>query len=121
MSDLQARDSVEFVRIGYFDACTDFTVGFWRGDCEDLKKAVGTVKAYNDFSSVRVNKAIDKVREALADKIQSYRFGREGSPVLYIIPYGEASEILDAVKIAFAGTRYDEFGVSREAVRIWWD
>ena len=75
-----SRDDVEFVRIGYNDACTNFTVRFHRHDLDTFKKAVRAAGQYNAFEPTNVLKAFAKI-EKLVDQVS---FGREGSPVMYI-------------------------------------
>src|SRR5579863_9750881 len=82
-----ARDTVEFVRIGYHDACINFTVQFreFSGTevpCRfsELKQAIQAAGQYNEFEPSKVNKALDSI----SNFIEQVQFGREGSPVMYL-------------------------------------
>lgn len=122
------RDSVEFVRIGYNDACINFLVKFDRYDFDNLRKAIKNVDEYNEFQGAKVAAAFKKI-EHLA---LSASFGREGSPVLYIRLRREDAEVpgtgavigADEVLKAMKSTLPDEADVERNdagMLRFWWD
>jgi hypothetical protein len=123
------RDHVNFVRIGYQDACTDFTVHFYLysgNGSEQLKDAIRAAGQYNDFSPARVIKAFDKI----AHMVDEASFGREGSPVLYLKLKSSVAPV-DAERLqrlqgeiiaAFKSAAADEAdAVSARTVRLWWD
>jgi hypothetical protein len=134
----QERDTRAFVAIGYNDACINFLVSFYRYDFRVLKECLSDVTEYNEYRGVKVAKAFEKI-ENLLDKAL---FGREGSPVLYLvlepnqrvgdtwIPK-EAKQIekeVELIKDAFESTGPDEFSrmdssmhYGDATVRLWWD
>jgi hypothetical protein len=130
------RDSVEFVRIGYHDACINFVVKFreWSGSTErftELKQAINAAGQYNEFEPSKVIRAIEQVC-CFIDEIQ---FGREGSPVMYLrlishIQDGEVwfkhsaktlRRIENVIKKAFSKTMFDEWSREGNVIRVWWD
>jgi hypothetical protein len=119
-----ARNSVEFVRIGFNDCCIFFTVGFYRHDFADFRLAVKAAGQYNNFDPRAVLKAFDKI----ADSLDRVYFGREGSPVMYLkVEHSEdPAEIerrLVAVEAAFGrGVEVDEMDrAGTRTLRCWWD
>src|ERR1019366_3292901 len=74
------RDHVNFVRVGYNDACTDFVVRFNKYDFDHLEQAIKNVGDYNEFNGAAVAKAFAKIKHL----VYNAEFGREGSPVLYL-------------------------------------
>lgn len=137
-----ARNTVEFVRIGYHDACIDFTVLFreFSGESKnrfaELKKAIHAAGQYNEFEPAKVVSALDKV----SNLIEQVQFGREGSPVLYLRLIAsvwstetetwrkysayELEGMEQRVKHAFANTVFDEWDRDKTdgvTIRVWWD
>jgi hypothetical protein len=134
------RDSVEFIRIGYHDACIDFTVKFrewsgslWTNRFMELKQAINAAGEYNEFDPSKVIKAIEQV-DTLIDEVQ---FGREGSPVMYLRlisgTWDEFSKTFRKhtsaklhnlekhIRVAFSDTAFDEWSRERNVIRVWWD
>jgi len=122
------RDYVEFVRLGFNDACDNFLVNFNRFEFDNLRKAIASVDSYNEFSGKRVAAAFKKI-EHLA---LSAEFGREGSPVLYIRLRRQDAEVpgtcepigAEEVLQAFKSTKVDEAGARPNdagLIRLWWD
>ena len=128
------RDKVAFIKIGFNDACTEFTVGFHRTEFEDLDKVFRNVQEYNEFQHLKVRKAFASVK----DLVYTARFGREASPVLYLKlnpglydsvsgeykTFGvvEMTEMIGQIRRAFSRARCDEFSVMPDgSIRIWWD
>lgn len=130
------RNDVEFVRIGYHDACINFLVTFRTYSREanrfaDLKKAVHAAGEYNEFSPSAVCAAISQASYL----VQTIQFGREGSPVMYLeinpgrfegdkyVEYTskELRAIELQVKGAFSDTRFDEWSRTGNTIRVWWD
>jgi hypothetical protein len=133
-----ARNNVEFVRIGYNDACIDFTVTFREFSLNtnrfaELKQAIRAAGQYNEFEPAKVIKAIEQV-DTLIDEVQ---FGREGSPVMYlrlirgvwdqsaktvnVYTTAKLRSIEKQIKGAFSETVFDEWSRDKLAIRIWWD
>lgn len=137
---LVQRDTREFVRIGYNDACINFRVQFSRYEFDELAQCIRNVTQYNAYQGVVVARAFEKIK-GLVNKAA---FGREGSPVLYLylnphewveaknewVKY--APEVMAAqveqVRKAFSKTEVDEFYTMDEGhndnlacVRLWWD
>ena len=120
MNNKAARNPVEFVRLGYHDMCTSFTVGFPSYDFDKLREAVLIAGNYNNFKPQEIVIALDKVMPLC------YRilFGREGSPVLYFDLKGtfeEREKSKELVKEAFEEEKHDEYDDTNNLVRIWWD
>jgi hypothetical protein len=120
------RDDVNFVWIGFNDASINWQVHFRRHDFDTFKKSVEAAGEYNNFNPVLIIEAVRKI-EPLVDM---FRFGREGSPVLYIT-LNDAKNA-DAVIAAFRNTSVDEcsvlhticdedFADTETTVRLWWD
>ena len=134
-----ARDTVEFVRIGYHDACINFTVQFREFSSNDrnrfaeLKQAIRAAGQYNEFEPSKVIGALDLV----SNFIEEIQFGREGSPVMYLrliaSTWDSASEtwhkhssktlrhIEGFIKGAFSNAVFDEFSREGNVIRVWWD
>lgn len=135
-----ARDTVEFVRIGYHDACIDFTVRFRESSLNEsnrfaeLKQAIRAAGSYNEFEPKKVIKALDLV----SNFIEEIQFGREGSPVMYLhiisAVWDATSEtwckrspktlrhIESVIKGVFSNAAaFDEFSRDGNVIRIWWD
>lgn len=136
-----ARDTVEFVRIGYHDACINFTVQFreFSGNDKDrfaeLKRAIHAAGQYNEFEPVKIIAALD----ACSNLIEEIRFGREGSPVMYLrliactwdsnieqwFKYSakKLQSIEHQIKEVFttANTVFDEWSRDGLTIRVWWD
>ena len=79
---------VEFVRLGYGDMhgkeVRSLAFQTEALSTDDLKAVVALVPDYNVFEGARVADAVERLR----GDISYYRFGREGSPVLYVhLPY----------------------------------
>lgn len=128
------RDHVNFVRIGYNDACTDFVVRFHHYDFDQLEKAIKNVGDYNEFNGAAIAKAFAKIKHL----VYSVEFGREGSPVLYlhlkrdytegVTTPGTGDPIgVEEVMKAFKGMRKhspdEAFADQYDAgsLRFWWD
>lgn len=125
-----ARDTREFVRIGFNDACTDFRVQFNKWEFDTLQKCLADVSSYNDYRGTKVSKAFGKIKGLV------YRasFGREGSPVLYLTVTRyertpeQMAEAFREIQKAFEPTSVDENMMMDEAgqgsestLRLWWD
>ncbi len=132
------RNTREFVRIGFNDACINFLVQFSKHDFDELELCIADVTEYNAYRGASVAKAFSKIKHYL----RRASFGREGSPVLYLKIeerewIGEqliaktteriATEIRE-IKNAFSRTHVDEFHLRDEGhndvattVRLWWE
>lgn len=121
------RNTAEFMRIGYNDACINFLVDFHRSDFDELEKSVlvAVKDGYNNFDAKKFVKAFTTIK----DKLYKAKFGREGSPVFYAVLKHDATEQdVDAVKAAFsrktiAVDELDEVGKhgNCRVIRAWWD
>ena len=133
MSDYP-RDKVAFIKIGFNDACCEFIVKFHRTEFDDLDKVLRNIQEYNEFEHVKVRKAFASIK----DLVREAKFGREGSPVLYLtlnrgwynpangeyktFGVAEMTEMIGQVRRAFSKARCDEFSVMPDgSIRIWWD
>ena len=117
------------VERGYSETngCLEFLVSFNKYNFDLLKKAVlKTLKlGYNEFSAKRFVTAFEKI-EHLVMRVQ---FGRQYSPVAYIVlKYDAPEDAVDQVHKAFKLTKFDEFHVGLDTVydkcksiRLWWD
>ena len=133
-----ARNTVEFVRIGYHDACINFTVHFREFSETDapnrfseLKQAIRAAGQYNEFEPMKVIKALEQV----SNMIESIQFGREGSPVMYLRLVSGAwdgaswrkhslktiKHMENVIKGAFSPTVFDEWSRDGNVIRVWWD
>ena len=82
-----------------------------------------------EASPVLARSAVADALVALDGRVEGYEFGREGSPVLYVIlrtvdDLAERDQFLAELREAFVkGLSADEFDLDdhRESVRIWWD
>ena len=141
------RDTREFVRIGYNDACINFLVKFDKYSFDELVHCLKDVTEYNEYNEyneykgVKVANAFNKIKE----QVQKAYFGREGSPVLYlhVVQFDwendelvvrspeRMAEVVAEIKKAFSRTKADEFDVEIEKnrdgievpaiIRLWWD
>src|SRR5271166_3440895 len=115
------RDAVEFVRIGYNDACTNFKVWFHSSDFDLFSKAVYAAGEYNAFRPPLVNRAFAQIK----DLLRSVEFGREGSPVMYLELKSEHKDnhaVAFNIRSTFISTTPSEFNVRPDGkIRIWWD
>jgi hypothetical protein len=122
------RDAVNFVAIGYNDACTDFKVSFSRYNFDNALKAIRNVGDYNGFNGAKVAKVVEKFLPIL-DKIE---FGREGSPVLYlyidrggeVLDFHMAAEGIINTFTSMKSANPDEVGIDEydlAKIRFWWD
>ncbi len=125
------RDHVNFVRVGYNDACTDFVVRFNKYDFDQLQQAIKNVGDYNAFNGAAVAKAFASIKQL----VYSAEFGREGSPVLYLHLRREDASVpgtgyplgADEVMAAFKRLRKhgpdeawaDQYDAA--SLRFWWD
>ena len=134
------RDTREFCRIGFNDACIYFRLQFSKYDFDTLVQCISDVKEYNDYRGATVAKAFERVR----NYVDRASFGREGSPVLYLYlrrNYYDAARVefvdhtpdeiagmVREVKKSFSRAKVDEFYLMDEGhndslnvVRLWWD
>lgn len=125
------RDHVNFVGIGYNDACTDFVVTFRRGQFHELKQAIKNVGDYNYFNGERIVQEFQKIEHL----VLSAKFGREGSPVLYLTVEREddgtnlgrpiaVSEVMSQFSKMRSKSKPDEINVDfydAATIRFWWD
>lgn len=123
------RDTVQFVKIGFNDACINWLAVFNRYEFEDLYKSIASVTEYNNF----VGANVAKVAKHIAPYVNSFSFGREGSPVLYIELKREAveqrgkDELVSEIREAFEPVLPDEFHVGTSffgdavTLRVWFD
>ena len=130
-----------FVRLGFG---LDDSVNFYalemltpRLRTVQAQQLIGLVESYNNFSGKKVADALGEFRGA----VSGVRFGREGSPVLYIdLPYWthqqEESTLQEGQRIPEDATLKlvrrleevfvrelgaDEFSSDEHEVRVWWD
>jgi hypothetical protein len=121
---------VQTVVDGFSDTrgCLEFLVTFNNYNFDLLPQAVEKAlgkDGYNDFSAKRFVTAFEKIK----DKLFRVRFGREYSPVVYLVlKHDSTPEDIDAVSKAFSRTKFDERYITKDAIynncpmiRIWWD
>jgi hypothetical protein len=117
------RDHVNFVRIGFNDACTSFLVKFYSTEFDDLEQAISNVGDYNESNGPTVAARFAAIKHL----IDCAEFGRESSPVLYLrLRPDYRDKIVEVIRALYSvkTSKPDESDINAHDnlnLRFWWD
>jgi hypothetical protein len=119
------RSNKDMMYLGFNDACLTFTVQFHRHMLDDLCESVITAlpHGYNNFEAQKFVEEFNQIR----DKVLFVEFGRESSPVCYIVFNSEVTK-QEATRIMKSFSYADERSIRKDdtytecyKIRLWWD